>query len=148
MPAPPMCTDTTSLIDIYVVFVKHYISCLRNQRVLFFHILWLINYMKSSIASQLRCHYHPTEVITNFCLKGKKFHKIDECLNELCATCICIHTEMHAQKNSLPAYQNINQTIREISQLIDTQRVALEAQKNRCVFCVLIIVKLQPGLGF
>ena len=53
---------------------------------------------------QLKCKLHPTESVTNFCLQSNYFFILDGCFTELCAACICDHTEAHNRLNTKPKY--------------------------------------------
>lgn len=60
--------------------------------------------------SKLYCQLHPYEMITNYCNDCNLLITLEKCLVGLCATCICSHTEMHAQMGTVPHYQNIRDT--------------------------------------
>ena len=53
---------------------------------------------------QLKCKLHPTESVINFCLQSNCFFILDGCFTELCAACICDHTEAHNRLNTKPKY--------------------------------------------
>jgi hypothetical protein len=51
----------------------------------------------------------------------------------LCATCICTHTEHHANNKTIPEYQNIRATFSNMHDLIRKKIISLDNQKNRIV---------------
>lgn len=59
-------------------------------------IIILLNFIKiistMSITDQLKCKNHPSEFITNYCIKCNHSIDLETCNMELCATCICEHT--------------------------------------------------------
>ena len=59
--------------------------------------------------NKLYCILHPLELITNYCNDEK-------CLIGLCATCVCSHTEVHAQLATVPQYQNIRDTFSSLQE--------------------------------
>ena len=51
---------------------------------------------------------------------------LEECLVELCATCICSHTDMHGLNGTLPHYENIQQTYKRAQETCDIQKNIME----------------------
>lgn len=90
-----------------------------------------------SMTDQLKCKIHTDEFITNYCIRGTWWEILENCGLELCATCICEHTQFHNNNNTKPEYQNIKETHNITLEALGKCRETLNKEKGKIVHLLL-----------
>ena len=63
---------------------------------------------------QLRCHYHPNKMITNFCEE-------QQCLLPMCPNCVAIHSDFHKSNKSQGQFRTLDLIVGQLIMQIEDQ---------------------------
>ena len=63
--------------------------------------------IESFSSEQLRCHYHPNKMITNFCEE-------QQCLLPMCPNCVSIHSDFHKTNKSQGQFRTLDLIIGQL----------------------------------